>query len=383
MIFQVTQNNFDLPSLTLGYALNPTTHPKRIDFANISAPPMTSVCGIYELKGDRLTMCFRSDPAMGMGGGSPFPPARLAASSKTSLIILKRISKPAVQSGGQAPSPKKPKEAPLQFGPVIERVVNARSEGKGSDAINLASGKLVDLPKDFDKWTADKQRNWCAENKVDLLGDVNPASNVGIGASTVPLAGYLTPEELKLAAIPESDWNSADNGMVSNAVFQLYIQSATPGHAFYPEDINDPVAEIHEQHGVTVFELRKLPATFAFQTRKGQLGLLQVLRYTEEPRGLRIRYKLRSRANKAARRMPQRGSVRPAQGNALGKRAQPNLRRRPNGPTVWRTLGPLGRQVRKINSLPQGRALGWANRRAFGPQNPRLRPSIPPPHSRP
>ena len=37
----------------------------------------------------------------------------------------------------------------VQFGPVIERVVNARSEGKGNDAIDLADGKLVDLPKDF------------------------------------------------------------------------------------------------------------------------------------------------------------------------------------------------------------------------------------------
>ena len=34
------------------------------------------------------------------------------------------------------------------------------------------------------------------------------------------------------------------------------------------------------------------PLTFAFQTRKGTLGLLQVIRYTEEPHGVRIRYKL-------------------------------------------------------------------------------------------
>ena len=32
--------------------------------------------------------------------------------------------------------------------------------------------------------------------------------------------------------------------------------------------------------------------TFAFQTRKGDLGILQVIRFTEEPRGMRIRYKL-------------------------------------------------------------------------------------------
>jgi hypothetical protein len=40
------------------------------------------------------------------------------------------------------------------------------------------------------------------------------------------------------------------------------------------------------------------------------------------------------------------------------------------GPTVRRTLGPLGRQVGKIDLVPQGVALGWANGWAFGPQNP-------------
>lgn len=34
------------------------------------------------------------------------------------------------------------------------------------------------------------------------------------------------------------------------------------------------------------------PLTFAFQTRKGDLGLLQVIRYTLEPLGVRVRYKL-------------------------------------------------------------------------------------------
>ena len=60
-------------------------------------------------------------------------------------------------------------------------------------------------------------------------------------------------------------------------------------------------------------------------------------------------------------KLPQRGAVRPAQGNALGKRASP-MRHRPNGPTVFlrRTVGPLGR--RRFHLSPFPRALPWAGR---------------------
>ena len=55
-----------------------------------------------------------------------------------------------------------------------------------------------------------------------------------------------------------------------------------------------PTAFVRERRGTTYYELMEgaLPATFAFQTRKGDLGILQVIRFTEEPRGMRIRYKL-------------------------------------------------------------------------------------------
>ncbi|MGB7735039.1 MAG: RNB domain-containing ribonuclease, partial [Thermoguttaceae bacterium] len=42
----------------------------------------------------------------------------------------------------------------------------------------------------------------------------------------------------------------------------------------------------------------------------------------------------------------------------------------PNGPTVHRIVGPLGRYSDRPAPVPQGGALGWANRRAFGPKTP-------------
>ncbi len=53
-----------------------------------------------------------------------------------------------------------------------------------------------------------------------------------------------------------------------------------------------PIAMVHERRGETYYALMAAPATFAFQTRKGNLGILQVIRFTEDPRGMRIRYKL-------------------------------------------------------------------------------------------
>ena len=74
-----------------------------------------------------------------------------------------------------------PKEPALKFGPVVERVINAQNEYKGSDAIDLAGGKLVDLPKsndkgDFPKWSADEQGRWCADKNVDLWVEVVPST---------------------------------------------------------------------------------------------------------------------------------------------------------------------------------------------------------------
>ena len=91
-----------------------------------------------------------------------------------------------------------PKESPLQFGPVIERVVNAVAEGKGGEGLDLVGGKLVDAPNDFLTWSAEKQNKWSTENNVDLL--------VGfVVQDGGPLVGgdgrALVPERLKLAAV--------------------------------------------------------------------------------------------------------------------------------------------------------------------------------------
>ena len=75
----------------------------------------------------------------------------------------------------------------------------------------------------------------------------------------------------------------------------------------------------------------------------------------------------------SSRSQPRRGGHSPSPGQRPGDGRTSKAFRRPNGPTVRsaprRTVGPLGRTRSHFVPTPQGVALGWANKRAFGPQN--------------
>ncbi len=194
-----------------------------------------------------------------------------------------------------------PKEPPLQFGPAVERVVNAISDGKGGQGLDLASGKLVDVPKEFGKWSAEEQQKWTTQNNVDLLVDFTDNDVTFLGVNGEPITGKggeLLPEQLILGAMGgrwDRDtktwllaWDRATLEELRSA-----LASPTPGRPMVAGlDNVSPSATVRESGGRMYFELMHLLATFAFQTRKGDLGILQVLRFTEEPRGIRLRYKL-------------------------------------------------------------------------------------------
>ena len=98
---------------------------------------------------------------------------------------------------------------------------------------------------------------------------------------------------MQMAAIWPTRWGDATAGDVTAA-----IRSGKPGEAVAPDGKLVPAASVNLHNGVTYYVpyapegSNPYPRTFAFQTRKGDLGLLQVMRYTTEPYGMRIRYKL-------------------------------------------------------------------------------------------
>ena len=253
------------PRPSIGYALDPSTQPKMIGLAVPNWIP-----GIYRLQCDKLTFCI------------PFPagtrpPVTFVAGPRSVIIVLKRVS------GASAPpkvARRPPELPPLPFGVVIERVVNAASENEVGSGLDLTSGNLVELPKGFVRLSAQDREKWSTKNNVDLVVDFVKSQAITMGAT----AGELVSEGLKLAAVTGKCWTGAT---------ALDLQSALASGAPGGPSTDFPVAIVSERRGITYYTIScPLPATFAFETRKGGLGLLQVIRYTEEPLGLRLRYKL-------------------------------------------------------------------------------------------
>jgi uncharacterized protein (TIGR03067 family) len=88
-----------------GYALDPTARPKRIDLANVTEPPMNSVHGVYDVDGNRLTICWAAP-------GAGLPPSKLAPGPGATIFVLKRMNEAPEKTPRQQISPAKPiKEA--------------------------------------------------------------------------------------------------------------------------------------------------------------------------------------------------------------------------------------------------------------------------------
>ena len=96
-------------------------------------------------------------------------------------------------------------ESAVRFAPEIEKVINAKGEGKGSDALDLTDNKLFDLPQDYNNWPVPKQEQWLKENNIDLLVDFEKEQPAGDSAGT----GALLPKGLKFVAIARRLWENA------------------------------------------------------------------------------------------------------------------------------------------------------------------------------
>jgi hypothetical protein len=205
-----------------------------------------------------------------------------------------------------SPAPK------LAFGPVMERVIQARQTGTNS-FLNLETGALLMPPAEvvnsLPPVNADDQTRrywqgldipansrpqrylaWLAENGVDLMfddsGGVLAFAGVwavahGTNSATWDDWDGLTPEmaHVALAKIEEATRTTQSgettvseyNGPIYTSAKRLYSRSAGPA-----------VWELNREQSVTWF----------FKTREGGTGLLQVTGFTENPRGVKLRYRL-------------------------------------------------------------------------------------------
>ena len=173
----------------------------------------------------------------------------------------------AMAAGRDAPPPM---TAPAtSFGPAREVTLNDIDDSRGAEALDLDSGRLLDLPKETEKRPESEQFQWLKEHSADVLLD-NVNGRWGLLTST--------DNALKLAPMPNEKWESATERDLSQAL------AAEP-----------PGLEIKQVQSWTVYILGKNaqpPLTFAFQTDSGASGLLQITRFGEKPNSVRLRYKL-------------------------------------------------------------------------------------------
>ena len=190
-------------------------------------------------------------------------------------------------------------------------MINAVSDGKGGEGIDLVSGKLLDVPKEFFTWLPEQRDKWSKENNVDLV--VDHGGNRGQDL-------YLYSEGLTTASLDGGRWDNATIRELQSAV----AQPTPPAYYGAANAVRDSQGGQFALHGEYAYLLNNnLPATFAFKTRKGDIGVLQVLGFTEENRrGVRIRYKFAQVARGDTRRQPGRrvkGPARLVGGGAGGK----------------------------------------------------------------
>ena len=152
----------------------------------------------------------------------------------------------------------------ISFGPVIERVVadskaDFKTEAERTNAatmIDFDSGSLLAGPSAIWEEDAKAQKSWMQTNGVDALG-------------VIPQVNGLVGLDMKVAAVPPSAW----------------------GQVLAPDFTN-------QLAGVTARETTVLSgqvgsvSTWFFQTRKGRMGILQITGFSDNPRGVKIRYKL-------------------------------------------------------------------------------------------
>jgi len=156
----------------------------------------------------------------------------------------------------------------MPFATVIERVLSSVTAQRPIKGEDFDSGREIEVPVEIEKAGEQPFFHWLAGQGVDLLAF---AHNQSWDLWVAP----------KLSSVPSGLWERP-----VEAELMAALESGAAGLVRVEPD---------EKSGFVSYGLgsdRVLPLTFAFRTRAGGVGLLQIAEFTESPRGIRIRYKL-------------------------------------------------------------------------------------------
>ncbi len=147
----------------------------------------------------------------------------------------------------------------LAFGPVIERVVSGEGDAN-KRFIDFDTGKLFAASEFFGakvEPSPEETRHWQQRTGIDAVGDTSPAIRGLVG--------------FDLVAVPvvSTEWANA----------------RPDGLGYWLEMGRAGTPAVMSGKG-------ELPQTYIVKTREGRTGILQITGFTDNPRGVKIRYKL-------------------------------------------------------------------------------------------
>ncbi len=155
------------------------------------------------------------------------------------------------------------------FGPVMERVVPVFS--RGHMFLDLDSGKFAKMPGPSPDEQA--QLDWADRSQVDVyvLTDKDSVFE--------PMIAFLGATVLPLKNV---DWNDS-------AVLPILGSLSRP-------TVRGTLSKADVQIRGIASDEKRLPVTYAFRTRHGGAGILQIVGFTDKPKGIKIRYKMLQQA---------------------------------------------------------------------------------------
>ncbi|MFA6564959.1 MAG: protein kinase [Verrucomicrobiia bacterium] len=141
---------------------------------------------------------------------------------------------------------------PDPFGPVIERTVNELGE---KTLIDLDTGRMFTLPRDAFVNDPKSAMEWAEKNGIDAGCCTQDRGLIGFDMVAIPISN--------------ESWDPSDFRLSQEA-----LSFSKPGNPVY------------------LSVTGKLPSTWLFKTREGGMGVLQITGFTDNPHGVKIRYKL-------------------------------------------------------------------------------------------
>jgi beta-lactamase regulating signal transducer with metallopeptidase domain len=189
----------------------------------------------------------------------------VAKSDVTDVVVqLNAPESPATaqKESASAPTPATAESKPVPLGKVVELTVNDDNPKVGDFMIDFETGRLFSVPTEFREGRTEPPalfEKWIVPNGIDAIGETKSSVRglFGLDMVAIPIDGPA--DEL-----PEISKNRLSSQFVD----------AVPGRP------------------VPISGKGELPATYLFQTREGSRGVLQIVGFTDKPRGVKIRYKL-------------------------------------------------------------------------------------------